>query len=59
VPRPTRSKVFPSPSIPPTTAAKQVKETSCKPGKSHDAELPEFHEMAGLLNRMMEDIAKR
>jgi len=42
-----------------TTAAKQVKETSCKPGKSHDAELPEFHEMAGLLNRMMEDIAKR
>jgi hypothetical protein len=43
----------------PTTAAKQVKETAYKSGKSGDAELPQFHEMAGLLNRLMEDIAKR
>lgn len=42
----------------PTAVSKRVKETSYKPEKGHDMELLEFREMAGLLNQIMEDIAK-
>ena len=42
----------------PAAFSRRIKETSYKPDKGRDGELLEFREMAGLLNQMMEDIAK-